>query len=54
VRAASVSSEDALVLGLIDGALLIETLVPEGRSAMPAADWLRGARLAPDSHWSAS
>jgi len=54
VPAASVSSDGALVLGMADGALLIETLVPEGRSAMAAADWLRGARLSPDSHWSAS
>ena len=54
IPVASVSTDGELVLGLADGALLIETLVPEGRSAMRAADWLRGARLAPDSHWSAS
>jgi len=54
IPVASVSTDGELVLGLADGALLIETLVPEGRSAMPAVDWLRGARLAPDSHWSAS
>jgi len=54
VPATSVASDGPLVLGLADGALLIETLVPEGRSAMAAADWLRGARLSPDSHWSAS
>jgi methionyl-tRNA formyltransferase len=51
---ASVSAEDGMVLGLADGALLVETLVPEGRSAMRAADWLRGARLGTDAHWSAS
>ena len=54
ILAASVSTDGELVLGLTDGALLIETLIPEGRSTMPGADWLRGARLAPDSHWSAS
>ena len=54
VAPGSVSHEGQLVLGLADGALLIETLVPEGRSSMPAVDWLRGARLASDSHWSSS
>jgi methionyl-tRNA formyltransferase len=54
VAPGSVSTEAGLALGLHDGSILIETLVPEGRSLMAAADWLRGARLGPDSHWSAS
>ncbi len=52
--AASISTGSGLALGFADGPVLIKTLIPEGRSAMAAADWLRGARLAPDSHWSAS
>ena len=43
-----------LLLGMEDGALLVETLTPEDRSGMAATDWLRGARLTPDTHWSAS
>ena len=50
----SVVTGEGLELGMSDGTLRIETLTPEGRSAMAATDWLRGARLAPDSHWSAS
>ena len=46
--------DGALHLGLSDGALRVDTLVPEGRSAMAATDWLRGARLATDPYWSAS
>ena len=50
----SVVTGEGLELGMSDGTLRIETLTPEGRSAMAATDWLRGARLAPDRHWSAS
>lgn len=41
-----------LVLGLADGALEVATLIPEGKSPMSAADWVRGARLATDAQWS--
>lgn len=46
-------TDAGLVLGLRDGALRVTSLVPEGRSAMAAEDWLRGARLAPRVPWSA-
>jgi len=42
-----------LELGLADGALVLERVVPEGRSAMDGASFARGARLADDSTWSA-
>jgi methionyl-tRNA formyltransferase len=45
--------DGALDLGLADGALRVTTLVPEGRKAVPATDWLHGARLGPDATWSA-
>ena len=54
VPAWTVSTEAGLLLGMEDGALLLETLTPEDRSGMAATDWLRGARLSPDTHWSAS
>jgi methionyl-tRNA formyltransferase len=50
----AVATDDGLELGMSDGTLRISRLTPEGRGAMGASDWLRGARLAPDSHWSAS
>jgi methionyl-tRNA formyltransferase len=49
-----VLTDDGLVLGFADGALRVDALVPEGRSAMAAADWLRGARLTSDTSWSRS
>jgi methionyl-tRNA formyltransferase len=33
------------------GTLLIERVLPEGRTAMGAADWARGARLATGTRW---
>jgi methionyl-tRNA formyltransferase len=50
----SVVADGGLLLGMADGTLRVETLVPEGRSAMAATDWLRGARLGPDTQWSSS
>jgi len=49
----AVATDSALVLGFSDGAMRIDTLIPEGRSAMPSEAFVRGARLAADSEWSA-
>jgi methionyl-tRNA formyltransferase len=38
---------DADVVATGDGALRLLTVQPEGRAAMPAADWVRGARPGP-------
>lgn len=40
-----------LLLGASDGAVRIDELVPEGRSAMAGADWVRGARLDGSCSW---
>ena len=36
-----------LAVGTADDAVLLGTVQPEGRAAMPAGDWARGVRLAP-------
>jgi methionyl-tRNA formyltransferase len=41
----TVLTSEAVATG--EGALRLATVQPEGRSAMPAADWLRGRRLRP-------
>jgi methionyl-tRNA formyltransferase len=41
-----------LDLGCADGALRLLTIVPEGRSAMDADAFVRGARLDPECTWS--
>lgn len=43
-----------LLLGASDGAISVDELVPEGRSAMPGADWVRGARLDDRCSWGPS
>ncbi len=40
-----------LVLGLSDGAIVVEELTPKDRSRMPATDYVRGARLDPEVGW---
>ncbi len=47
------SVEGGLVLGLADGALRVDRLVPAGRASMNGSDYLRGARLGADSVWGA-
>lgn len=47
-----IDTGSGLVLGLSDGAIRVEMLVPEGRSAMPSEAFARGARLPADSEWS--
>ena len=54
VPSGRVLTDGSLDLGLADGALRVTMLVPEGRRAVAAADWLNGARLAADACWSAS
>ncbi len=44
-------SRSGLVLGLSDGALRLERIVPEGKRAMDGDAWARGARLAADATW---
>jgi methionyl-tRNA formyltransferase len=48
---AVVTTTTGPVLGMADGGLLLVRVVPEGRRAMSAADWARGARLAADVRW---
>ncbi|HEY5549319.1 MAG TPA: methionyl-tRNA formyltransferase [Coriobacteriia bacterium] len=50
---AGVATDAGLTLGLADGALRLDVIVPEGRSAMPSEAYLRGARLSADESWSA-
>jgi methionyl-tRNA formyltransferase len=45
------SGKDGIALGMSDGALLVTSLVPEGRNAMDASAWARGARFADDMTW---
>lgn len=40
-----------LLLGASDGVVSIDELVPEGRSIMAGADWVRGARLDGSCSW---
>jgi methionyl-tRNA formyltransferase len=50
--AAGVSlSKTGLVLGMDDGALCLDRVVPEGRRAMEGAAWARGARLPENARW---
>jgi methionyl-tRNA formyltransferase len=45
------AGKHGVTLGLSDGALLITSLVPEGRNTMDASAWARGARLTDDATW---
>ncbi len=45
---------DGLILGLSDGGLRLERLVPEGKRPMDAAAWARGARLPSGARWDAT
>jgi methionyl-tRNA formyltransferase len=47
-----ISAAKTLELGCADGSIRLVTVVPEGRSAMRGEDFVRGARLDPDSVWS--
>lgn len=49
----AVALGQGIILGCADGALRIDTLVPEGRSAMSADAYARGARLSSDTTWGA-
>lgn len=48
-----VAADAGLTLGFRDGAIRIDMLVPEGRSAMPSEAFVRGARLPADASWTA-
>jgi methionyl-tRNA formyltransferase len=39
------AGRDGLLLGTRQGSVLVSTLKPGGKGAMPAADWARGARI---------
>ncbi|HEY5112485.1 MAG TPA: methionyl-tRNA formyltransferase [Coriobacteriia bacterium] len=45
------SCERELVLGVADGAIRLDAIVPEGRSAMSAEAYVRGARLHGGCEW---
>lgn len=45
------SCEGELVLGVADGGVRVDRLVPEGRAPMLGSDWLRGARLPATCTW---
>lgn len=49
----SASCVNALELGLADGAVRLDSVVPEGRGAMDAAAFVRGARLPETCTWTA-
>jgi methionyl-tRNA formyltransferase len=49
----SVLTAVGLDIGLADGTLRLDTIVPEGKREMSGAEWARGARLGPDAGWSA-
>lgn len=40
-----------VLIGLVDGALLVERLKPDGRAEMAAADWSRGVRGLEGAKW---
>lgn len=42
------ASRDAVLVGTATGPVMLGTVQPEGKPAMPALDWVRGARLAAD------
>lgn len=46
-------TKDAVLLGLVDGALSVERLKPEGRGEMAGCDWAHGARLDSSAEWTA-
>jgi methionyl-tRNA formyltransferase len=48
------SCTDALDLGVADGVVRLDSVVPEGRSRMSGAAYARGARLGAQCPWSAS
>jgi methionyl-tRNA formyltransferase len=54
VAPGSALCDGTLDLGCVDGALRVESLVPEGRSAMAADAFLRGARLPSPCKWGLS
>jgi methionyl-tRNA formyltransferase len=43
--------DDGVLLGTAEGVLLVARLKPDGKGAMDAAAWARGARLSTDSVW---
>lgn len=43
---------EGVSLGVMDGALVVTGLKPDGKGVMPAADWMRGLRLT-EGDWSA-
>ena len=45
----SIMADQVLIVGCGEGSLEILSLKPEGKREMTAAEWLRGARLKPDS-----
>lgn len=46
--------KDAMLLGMTDGSLRVESLKPDGKKQMRAADWARGAHLADGAKWEAA
>ena len=44
-------SRDGLHLGVADGAIRVTHLKPDGKAAMDAGDWARGARLSDSLSW---
>lgn len=42
---------EGIVLGVSDGALLVESVRPDGKRDMVACDWARGLKLDADSEW---
>jgi methionyl-tRNA formyltransferase len=52
VAPCGIRADKHLELGCADGSIRLITVVPEGRSAMCAEDFVRGARLGPDIAWS--
>ncbi len=42
---------EGIVLGLTDGALLVQSLRPDGKRDMVARDWARGLQLEAGSQW---
>lgn len=49
LEAGEISTNNRLLVGSGKGALEILSLKPEGKRAMSAAEWMRGARLTPNS-----
>lgn len=54
VGSGEATCDGAVVLGLSDGAVRLDRLVPEGRSAMPGDAFARGARLPARCVWASA